>query len=93
MPKLLTLDEIRVRRNLTQQALAARTGLYQSQIANLELGRHKPTQATLDKLASALGEQVYRARYGWAKVYRKRGRPRRSERAEGQREQLEGASR
>jgi transcriptional regulator with XRE-family HTH domain len=76
MPKKLTLDEIRTRVGMTQQALAEQSGISRSTIAKLELGEHQPTQHTLNQLAAVLGEQVHRAKYAWRKVYKKRGRPR-----------------
>jgi transcriptional regulator with XRE-family HTH domain len=81
MPKRLTLDEIRTRKGMTQEALAKASGVSRSTIAKLELGEHLPTQETLGKLATVLGEQVHRAKYGWRKVHKKRGRPRRREEA------------
>ncbi len=79
MPKKLTLDEIRTRKGMTQEALASASGVSHSTIGKLETGMHKPTQATLDRLEAVLGEQVHRAKYGWRKVNKKRGRPRRTE--------------
>lgn len=73
----LTLDQIRQAASLTQHQLAAQSGVSWATIAKLELGLHKPTPATLDKLASVLGNEVHEARYGWRKTYTKRGRPRR----------------
>jgi DNA-binding XRE family transcriptional regulator len=52
---------LRLRRagaGLSQQALAARCGLRQSSISQLELAETRPTWATLDKLARALGCKV-----------------------------------
>jgi transcriptional regulator with XRE-family HTH domain len=71
------LDEIRTRMGMTQRALAEQSGISRSTVAKLELGLHKPSPQTLTQLAGILGEQVYRAKYGWRKTYVKRGRPRR----------------
>jgi transcriptional regulator with XRE-family HTH domain len=79
MPKRLTLDEIRTRRGLTQAALAAASGVSRSTVAKLETGEHLPTQETLGKLEAVLDEQVHRCKYGWRKLQKKRGRPRREE--------------
>lgn len=46
---------LRLAANLTQDELAARSGLAQSHICRLELGQHSPNGATLEKLAQALG--------------------------------------
>ncbi len=48
----------RVRRQelaLTQEQAAVRTGLTQSNLARIEIGRHLPTAATLARLAVGLG--------------------------------------
>ena len=80
MPKIVSLTELRTRRRMTQEALATQSGISQEHISRLEIGRSIPTQATLDALASVLGDQVYKIRFGTAKVYRKLGRPRKDER-------------
>lgn len=74
MPK--TLDQIRYKAGLTQHQLAERSGVSWATIAKLEVGEHRPSPATLDKLAVVLGEAVRSAKYGWRKTYMKRGRPR-----------------
>ena len=80
MPKkaqLKTLDQLRMAAGYTQQQLAQEAGIAWITLARLELGEHKPKSETLDKLATVLGDEVYEAQYGWRKVYKKRGRPRR----------------
>ena len=49
------LRSLRAGVGLSQQALADRCGLRQSSISQLELAQTRPTWATLDKLARALG--------------------------------------
>jgi ribosome-binding protein aMBF1 (putative translation factor) len=46
---------LRLRYNLSQQALAQRTGTTKSAISRLESGQHAPTVATLERIASAFG--------------------------------------
>jgi ribosome-binding protein aMBF1 (putative translation factor) len=46
---------LRMYNNLSQQALAERTGTTKSAISRLESGQHAPTVATLEKIASAFG--------------------------------------
>ena len=46
---------LRMRHNLSQQALAERTGTTKSAISRLESGQHAPTVATLEKIATAFG--------------------------------------
>ena len=77
MPRRVTLDELRAKKRMTQMQLASESGLSWSTIAQLELGKHAPSPATLDRLASVLGEQVRAAKWAWAKEYKRRGRPRR----------------
>ena len=48
----------RQRLHLTQEELAAKTGLTQSHIARLEAGLHAPTYITIEKLAFALGVRM-----------------------------------
>jgi ribosome-binding protein aMBF1 (putative translation factor) len=49
---------LRLRYNLSQQALAQRTGTTKSAISRLESGQHAPTVATLEKIASAFGGRL-----------------------------------
>jgi predicted transcriptional regulator len=74
--KQTTLDQLRMAAGITQWQLAQQSGVAWVTIARLELGQHRPKPATYDKLASVLGDKVFQARYGWRKVYKKRGRPR-----------------
>jgi ribosome-binding protein aMBF1 (putative translation factor) len=46
---------LRMRHNLSQEALAERTGTTKSAISRLESGQHGPTVATLEKIAAAFG--------------------------------------
>ena len=46
---------LRMRHDLTQDALARRTGTTKSAISRLESGQHAPTVATLEKIAAAFG--------------------------------------
>jgi predicted transcriptional regulator len=40
--------------NLTQEQLASMTGLPQSHICRLEVGKHVPTRSTIQRIAEAL---------------------------------------
>ncbi len=40
--------------NMTQEQLAEKAGLPQSHISRLEVGKHTPTRATIEKIAAAL---------------------------------------
>jgi DNA-binding XRE family transcriptional regulator len=46
---------LRMSHNLSQDALAQRTGTTKSAISRLESGQHAPTVATLEKIAAAFG--------------------------------------
>lgn len=51
----MTLEELRIRRNMSQQQLANITGLTQGYISALERGaKNNPGQVVVKKLASAL---------------------------------------
>jgi transcriptional regulator with XRE-family HTH domain len=52
------LKEVRVLRDLTLKALAARTGLSVSYLSDMERGRTNPSLATLETLAAALDMTV-----------------------------------
>src|SRR4051794_19446966 len=43
---------------LTQEQVAERSGVRQSDISRIERGRANPTQATLEKIATALGARL-----------------------------------
>jgi DNA-binding XRE family transcriptional regulator len=43
---------------LTQEELAAKSGLPQSHISRLEAAKHSPTRMTLEKIAQALGVEI-----------------------------------
>jgi ribosome-binding protein aMBF1 (putative translation factor) len=49
---------LRKRRNLTQPALAKRSGLEQADISRIERGSSNPTEDTLAKLGRALGVRL-----------------------------------
>jgi transcriptional regulator with XRE-family HTH domain len=70
-----TLGDLRNAAGLTQEELATRAGVARTTIAKLELGDHQPNLDTVRKLAAALGDEVYNARYGWLREPgRRRGR-------------------
>lgn len=46
---------LRMHHELSQKALAERTGTTKSAISRLESGQHAPTVATLEKIAAAFG--------------------------------------
>lgn len=52
------LCEARKQAGLTQEQLAARSGLPQSHISRIENARLSPSHTTLEKLASALGKPI-----------------------------------
>ena len=45
---------LRKRQKISQEELAARSGISRGYLARLETGRHDPTITTLEKLAKAL---------------------------------------
>lgn len=49
---------LRMRHNLSQQALAERVGTTKSAISRLESGQHAPNLATLERVAAAFGGHV-----------------------------------
>ena len=51
----LRLREVRERRFVTQEELAARTGMSRATISRLESGLQRPRISTVRKLAAALG--------------------------------------
>ncbi len=52
------LIEARISMNMTQQELAERSGIRQSNISRIESGNCSPTVATLQLLAKGLGKQL-----------------------------------
>lgn len=48
----------RLQAGLTQEQLAHRSGIHQSEISKVERGRINPTKETLDALAAALGAHL-----------------------------------
>jgi len=48
------IQALRDRRRMTQEQLAAKTGLSRGYLARLETGRHDPAATTLAKIAKAL---------------------------------------
>jgi ribosome-binding protein aMBF1 (putative translation factor) len=48
----------RLHAGLTQEQLANRSGIHQSEISKIERGRINPTKETLDALAAALGAHL-----------------------------------
>ena len=55
VPKLLRLREVRESRFMTQDELAARSGIHQVTISRIELGHVEPRFSTIKRLADALG--------------------------------------
>jgi len=49
----------RIDQNLTQKALAEKTGIRQSNISRIETGRCSPTIATLQQIAEGLGKTLH----------------------------------
>jgi DNA-binding XRE family transcriptional regulator len=52
------IRDARTGAGLTQEQLAERTGLPQSHISRIENAKHSPSQATIKKIAAALGKQI-----------------------------------
>jgi len=50
-----TLREVRERRYLTQEELAAKAGITKSTVATIEKGTHRPRLRTVRQLAEVLG--------------------------------------
>ncbi len=59
MPKTTRLRELRDHASLSQEELAARSGVSRATIADLELGKRKPQPKTRRKLAEALGVEPH----------------------------------
>lgn len=58
MEIIQALVNARIQQNLTQEQLAQRSGIRQSNISRIENGSCSPTIATLQKLANAMGRRV-----------------------------------
>ena len=58
MDVIRAMIDARIEQNLTQKELAARTGIDQADISNLENGTRNPSLKLLKKLASGLGMQL-----------------------------------
>jgi len=54
----MTLKRLRLRRGLTQDALAKKVGLHRVYLAQIEARTKTPSLATLEKLAKALKVKV-----------------------------------
>lgn len=52
------IREARNEAGLTQEQLAAKSGLPQSHISRIENAKHSPARATIEKIANALGRPV-----------------------------------
>lgn len=50
--------ELRERRGITQEELAAQTGIDQGDISRIERGSANPTERTLNRIADALGADL-----------------------------------
>lgn len=58
MEIIRALVNARIQQNLTQEQLAQRSGIRQSNISRIENGSCSPTIVTLQKLANAMGRRV-----------------------------------
>jgi transcriptional regulator with XRE-family HTH domain len=54
-PKGALIRELRLRRNLRQDDVAARAGISPTQLSRIETGKHQPGRKTLERLAPILG--------------------------------------
>ncbi len=50
--------QIRIEQNITQEELARRTGITQSNLSRLESGRYNPSMQFLKKIAQGLGKEL-----------------------------------
>lgn len=50
--------QIRIEQNITQEELAKRTGIKQSNLSRLESGRYNPSMQFLKKIAKGLGKEL-----------------------------------
>ncbi len=53
------LVSARIEQNLTQEQLAQRSGIRQSNISRIESGTCRPTIATLQQLANGMGKKLH----------------------------------
>ena len=58
MDVIRAMIDARIKQNLTQKELAARTGIDQADISKLENGTANPSIKTLQRLANALGKNL-----------------------------------
>jgi transcriptional regulator with XRE-family HTH domain len=73
------LADIRRAAALTQVEVAERSGLSEQTILKLEAGLHTPNLDTLRALCEVLGDDVFKAEFGWKRQEgRQRGRPRKA---------------
>ena len=56
---ILAMLELRSEQKLTQQELAARTGINRSDISKIENGNASPSLKTMKRLAAAMGKRVH----------------------------------
>jgi transcriptional regulator with XRE-family HTH domain len=54
----MRLKQLRGKRGMSQEALAAKAGISRSYLAKLETAKHDPTLTVLEKLARALGVTI-----------------------------------
>ena len=52
------LIEVRIKKGLTQEALAQKVGAKQSAIARIESGQANPTLSSLEKIVQAIGSKL-----------------------------------
>lgn len=59
----MTLREARRRKRMTQDELAAKSGVDQTHISSIEIGRRSPSDDVRDRLAKALGMRPTQLRF------------------------------
>ena len=59
MEVIRALIGARIEQNLTQEQLAQRSGIRQSNISRIESGTCSPTIATLQQLANGMGKKLH----------------------------------